>query len=167
MLGSEIQLVKLIRQSRWYHEVSKNLVFAFSARTGIAERFAETDSIPISERFFLGGRNTVRGYDQDELGIVGETLINGSPTGGNAMLVLNEEIRISLPKSFGMVLFFDHGNVWLDRSQINPSDIKSSAGAGLRYNTPIGPFRLDWGYKLNREKTEDPWAIHFTLGHAF
>ncbi len=167
ILGSEIQLIKLIFQSRWYYKISKNLVFAFSARTGVAERFAETDSIPISERFFLGGRNTVRGYDQDELGIVGETLINGSPTGGNAMLVLNEELRIGLPKSFGMVLFFDHGNVWLDRRQIDPADVKSSAGIGLRYNTPIGPFRLDWGYKLNREENEDPWAIHFTLGHAF
>jgi len=167
ILGSEIQLIKLTLQSRWYHRVSKKIVFAFSARGGIAFRFAETASVPITERFFLGGRNTVRGYDQDELGVEGETLVNGSPTGGNTMLVLNEEIRVRLPKSFGMVLFFDHGNVWLSRRQIDPSDIKSSVGIGLRYNTPIGPFRLDWGYKLNREVSEDPWAIHFTLGHAF
>lgn len=167
VLGSEIQLLKLIVQSRWYYQLSEKIVFAFSGRSGIAGRFAETTSVPITERFFLGGRNTVRGYEQDELGIVGETLVNGSPTGGNAMLVLNEELRIRLPRSFGMVLFLDHGNVWLNRRQVNPSDIKSSAGVGLRYNTPIGPFRLDWGYKLNREAQEDAWAVHFTLGHAF
>jgi len=167
ILGSEIQLVKLTLQRRSYRELSKKWVFAFSARVGLAERFGETDNIPIAERFFVGGRNTVRGYDEDELGILGITFEDNAPTGGNGMLVLNEELRYGLPKSFGLVFFFDHGNVWRRYQDFEFSEIKSTVGLGLRYNTPIGPFRLDWGYKLNREGDESPSAFHFTLGHAF
>jgi len=179
ILGSKVQLVKLIIQSRWYRKITTRSVVALSIGAGVVERFGDSQSIHISERFFLGGRNTVRGYDQDKLGIDGVTINRpppptptqthkiGEPTGGNAMLVLNEELRIQLPKSFGFVIFFDHGNVWDDPRNFDPSDIKSTVGAGLRYNTAIGPFRLDWGYKLDREDYEDPWAIHFTLGHAF
>lgn len=166
-LGSDVELVKGTLQSRWYFPLGSRLVFAFSARAGVARRLGETEIIPLSERFFVGGRSTVRGYDEDELGIQNVTIINGEPTGGNAMFVVNEELRIFLPKSFGLVLFFDHGNVWRNYRDVSVSQVKSSTGIGLRYNTPIGPLRLDWGYKLDREGNEEPWVLHFTLGHAF
>jgi outer membrane translocation and assembly module TamA len=109
----------------------------------------------------------VRGYDEDELGIQNVTIINGEPTGGDAMFVVNEELRIFLPKSFGLVLFVDHGNVWRNYRDVSASQAKSTTGIGLRYNTPVGPLRFDWGYKLDPEPTEEPWVLHFTLGHAF
>ncbi len=166
-LGSEVELVKATLQSRWYFPLGTRMVFAFSARAGVARRLGGTAIIPLSERFFVGGRSTVRGYDEDELGIQNVTIINGEPTGGNAMFVVNEELRIFLPKSFGLVFFFDHGNVWRNLQDVSVSQVKSSTGIGLRYNTPIGPLRFDLGYKLDREGTEGPWVFHFTLGHAF
>ncbi|HEY5600286.1 MAG TPA: BamA/TamA family outer membrane protein, partial [Candidatus Manganitrophaceae bacterium] len=134
LLGSEIQFVKTTAQTSWYFSPAPRLVLAFSGRFGAAQRFGETKSIPISgdtqlvpipERFFLGGRSTVRGYDQDKLGVQGVTLVDGKPSGGNAMLIFNEELRIFLPKSFGLVFFFDHGNVWLSHEDIAFSQIKS------------------------------------------
>jgi len=167
IFGSEAQFVKTTVQSSWYQALSERVVFALSARAGVAQRFGETELIPLTERFLAGGRSSVRGYDQDKLGIEGVTIVNGDPIGGNALLIFNEELRITLPQSFGLVFFFDHGNVWLEYRDVRFSDLKSTTGIGVRYNTPVGPFRLDWGYKLNREADESPWAIHFTLGHAF
>jgi outer membrane protein insertion porin family len=172
VFGSEVQLVKLSLQGSGYRALGNRFVLAASVRVGLADRFGETALIPLPERFFLGGRNSVRGYGTDQLGIQDgppseQTRIDGQPTGGNASLVLNEEIRIALPRSLGLVFFLDHGNVWQRYTDVALSQIKSTVGAGVRYNTPVGPLRLDWGYKLDREVDEDAAALHFTLGHAF
>lgn len=166
-LGSEVQFVKTTIQSSWYHSFTRWLVLALSGRAGIAQKFGETEAIHCSERFFLGGRSTIRGYSQDTVGIPGQTLINLRPTGGNAMLLLNTELRLRLPLRLGLVLFLDGGNVWVEYPDIQLSDFKYSTGAGLRYNTPVGPLRLDWGYKLDREVGESQSEFHFTLGHTF
>ncbi len=167
LLGSETQLFKMTYQSSFFTSPTPKSTLAFSLRVGGARKFGETNIIPLSERFFSGGRSSVRGYVQNRLGVDGETINNGIPTGGNAILVLNEEIRFLIFKSFGGVFFFDHGNVWREFKEIKLSDMRSSVGAGLRLNTPVGPLRIDWGYKLNREKLESPAEYHFMLGHAF
>jgi outer membrane protein insertion porin family len=167
ILGSEVQFVKTTLQSSWYHSLTRWLVLAVSGRAGIAQKFGETEAIHCSERFFLGGRSTIRGYSQDTVGVPGQTLINLRPTGGNAMLLLNTELRLRLALRLGIVLFLDGGNVWVEYPDIQISDFKYSTGAGLRYNTPVGPLRLDWGYKLDREIGESTSEFHFTLGHTF
>ncbi len=171
VLGSEVQLVKMTHQSSLFFPQASKSTLALSVRAGGAKNFGETNIIPLSERFFSGGRSTVRGYAQNKLGIFGETInetIDGSvPTGGNAILIFNEELRIPLYKSFGMVLFFDHGNIWREFNEIKLSEIRSTTGIGFRYNTPIGPFRVDWGYKLDREISESSSEFHFMLGHVF
>jgi outer membrane protein insertion porin family len=203
-LGSQIEFIKTTVQSSWYFPITRWLVAAVSARAGVSERFGATqtepstggtqspDLLPPNERFFLGGRTTVRGYQQDELGIVptkchdGEACATIIPndtnsgvdfTGGNAMLLFNGELRIYLPGNFGLVLFNDRGNVFRLSSQVDINLIKSTVGAGVWYGTPAGPLRLDYGYKLNREKNlcpscsvvvkESPGEFHFTLGFAF
>jgi len=172
VLGSEVQLVKISLQGSVYHALSDRVIVAASARVGIADRFGGTVLIPPPERFFSGGRNSVRGYPADQLGIQDapveeRTRIDGQPTGGNAFLVFNEELRMGLPRAFGLILFLDHGNVWQRYTDMTLSQIKSTIGTGLRYNTLVGPLRLDWGYKLNREEDEEAFAFHFALGHAF
>ena len=167
MLGSEDQFYKFTGQTAWFAPIGKRVVLALQGRAGYTERFGDTSRVAIVERFFAGGRNTVRGYDQDTLGVTGQTVVDGIPTGGNAMFVSNAEFRVALPRAVGLVVFLDGGNVWRDARNIDFHDMKFSVGPGIRYNTPVGPLRLDFGYKLRREAGESPAQLHFTLGHAF
>lgn len=161
---SETNFIKLVLYGNIYQELSKRIVLAVSLRGGIAQGYLETDELPIVERFFLGGRTTVRGYDQDTLGPKGT---DGNPTGGNVFLMENLEIRTSLGKGLGIVAFLDGGNVWVKVGDIKPLDFKFTTGLGLRFNTPVGPIRIDYGHKLQREKGESSGELHFSIGHAF
>jgi outer membrane protein insertion porin family len=161
---SETNFIKLMFYGNVYHKITKGIVLATSLRGGIAQGYHKTAELPIVERFFLGGRTTVRGYDQDTLGPKGS---DGNPTGGNVFLMENLEMRMSLGRGIGLVTFLDGGNVWLKTRDIDPLNFKFTAGLGLRYNTPVGPLRVDYGFKLDREKGESIGALHFSVGQAF
>lgn len=161
---SETHFIKFSIYSNVYQELIKGIVFAGSVRGGFAQGYHKTRELPIVERFFLGGRNTVRGYDQDTLGPKGS---DGTPTGGNVFIMESLELRTSLGKGIGLVAFLDGGNVWIKIKDLDITDFKFTTGIGLRYNTPVGPLRIDYGYKLQREKRESTGEIHFSIGHAF
>lgn len=163
-LLSETDFVKAIVNGSAYQELNKYFVIAVSLKSGMSQGFDKTTELPLVERFFLGGRTTVRGYEQDTLGPKG---VNGSPTGGNMFILTNLELRTSVGKGFGLVTFLDGGNVWKKNSDVKLSDMKYTAGAGIRYNTPVGPLRIDYGHKLDREKGESKGEVHFSIGHAF
>ncbi len=171
VLGSRPQFAKItVQDSIFFSPISK-LVFALSVRGGVAWNFGESNEVPIFERYFTGGRSTIRGYDQEKVGIPGKTITydgnTWTPTGGNMLLVLNGELRFPLFKGLGMVAFVDGGNVWRNVEEFDASEIRATAGAGIRYNTPVGPLRLDIGCKFDREAGEEKCIPHFTLGHAF
>ena len=164
VLFSETDFVKLIFYGNAYQKISGGLVLAASLRGGLAQGYFDTDELPIVERFFLGGRTTVRGYIQDDLGPKGE---DETPIGGNAFLMENLELRVSVMENFGLVAFLDGGNVWLKMNEMSLNDFKFTTGLGLRYSTPVGPVRVDYGHKLQREKGESAGELHFSIGHAF
>jgi outer membrane protein insertion porin family len=161
---SETDFIKMSFYGNTYHALNKWLVLAASLRGGIAQGYGSTRELPIVERFFLGGRSTVRGYEQDTLGPKGE---DENPTGGNVFLMENLELRTSLGKGIGLVTFLDGGNVWVDITDVDVTDMKFTIGLGLRYNTPVGPLRVDYGYKLQQQEGESTGEIHFSIGHAF
>ena len=161
---SETDFAKLILYANKYQSLSKRVVLAVLLRGGVAQGLDKTRELPLVERFFLGGRTTVRGYEQDTLGPKG---VNGTPTGGNAFVMGNLELRTDVGKGFGIVTFLDGGNVFKKANNLDITNLKYTAGVGLRYNTPVGPFRIDYGHKLNRERGESRGEIHFSLGHAF
>lgn len=163
LIFSETDFVKIMFNANRYDEISRWLVLAVSFRGGMAQGLASTDELPLVERFFLGGRNTVRGYAQDTLGPKGS---DGTPTGGNAFLMTNIELRTYLGKGLGIVAFLDGGNVWIKAEDMNFA-FRYTAGLGMRYNTPVGPLRVDYGYKLMRESGESRGEVHFSIGHAF
>ncbi len=162
-LLSESEFIKGTLQSSWFFPLAKKVVFAFSLRGGAAYSYDHIKELPLVERFFLGGRSTVRGYSNDTLGPKGE---NDSPTGGNIFALANTEFRFSLGKGFGLVTFLDAGNVWKLAEDLK-AELKYTAGAGLRYGTPVGPLRIDYGQKINKEDDESSGELHFTFGHAF
>ncbi len=164
ILFSESNFIKMRASGSIYRALHKRVTLAVSARGGLAYGFDDTDELPLVERFFLGGRSTVRGYEQDKLGPRGT---DGDPTGGNAFLMSNIELRTVVARNIGLVAFLDMGNVWIDTSDLDPTDLKYTTGIGLRYNTPVGPLRLDYGFKLDREPSDSRSEFHFSIGHMF
>jgi outer membrane protein insertion porin family len=161
---SETDFIEASFYGNTFFKLSEGLVLAASLRGGVAQGYQKTRELPIVERFFLGGSTTVRGYSQDTLGPKGA---DGNPTGGNAFLMENLETRLSLGKGLGLVAFVDGGNVWQKANEIDLGSLKFTTGLGLRYITPVGPLRVDYGIKLRRERGESFGELHFSIGQAF
>jgi outer membrane protein insertion porin family len=192
-IGSQIGYVKTFMQTSVFHSLttSRRLVFAGRAELGLAQGFPRpavvtdangvqtpviVDDLPASQRFFAGGSTTVRGFALDQLGVPEILDKDGLSNGGNGLLVLNAELRAIVAKLFGRNLgvagFTDAGNVFKNASDIDPSRIRGSAGFGVRYDSPIGPVRVDFGWKFSRMTftggtRERGWEFHFNIGEAF
>jgi outer membrane protein insertion porin family len=164
ILGSEVNFIKLIGTTQWIFPLVRETVGAVSLQGGITDAYGATGEVPISRRFFLGGSTTLRGYDFEH---VGPTVQDGTPTGGDVFVLANLEWRVPVYKGFGVVLFTDIGNVFRALDDFTPGQIKGSVGLGLRYRTPIGPVRLDYGHKLEPERGEASGRFHFSIGQAF
>ena len=128
--------------------------------------------LPASERFFAGGDTTVRGFALDQLGRPETIDKDGFPTGGGGLVILNAELRAPIFRGFGAVGFVDAGNVFARTSDISLGELRAAVGFGLRYKSPIGPIRVDLGFKVHRnqiaqDRRESLTALHISLGQAF
>ncbi len=184
-LTADAHFFKLFTQATAYRPLGRFGVLAGSIRGGaieplaggsaLAPRDALQRSVPAAELFYAGGRTTHRAYRRDELGIVGETLIvdapgstaNPFPAGGGGLALLNFEYRFPVAGPVGGTLFLDGGNVWNEYRDIRPDALKWGAGLGVRYLSPVGPLRLEVGWKLDREPFEDPYVWFISLGNPF
>ena len=197
VIGSEVGFVKSFAQGFFYRRLPgrRATVFAFGGRLGLASGFDRevvrldedgnpvlgpdgepvvdvVSDLPASERFFAGGDTSVRGYALDRLGTPETIDRNGFPTGGNAVMIVNAELRVPIVGGFGAVGFMDAGNVFNRVSDFDFGQIKPTAGLGLRYLSPIGPLRIDLGFKLDRGRLptgeqERLTELHISLGQAF
>jgi outer membrane protein insertion porin family len=163
-LGSEATFAKLFLRGSWTVPLKRGNQFASFLRIGAAYPFADTSVVPLSERFFAGGSNTLRGFATDS---VGGLSIAGFNAGGEALLLLNEEWHFPIWKSLRGEVFLDAGNVYPTISEFRPTDLRSSAGVGLRLNTPIGPIRIEYGWKLDRQDDESAGEVVFAIGTVF
>jgi outer membrane protein insertion porin family len=163
-IGSEASYFKIVGATQWFFPLAWETVGAVSLQGGIAEAFGTTGEVPISRRFFLGGSTTMRGYDFER---VGPTGADGAPTGGDLYVLTNLEWRVPVYRGFGVVLFSDVGNVFRAIDDFRPGQIKGDVGLGLRYHTPIGPIRLDYGRKLEPQGNEATGRFYFSIGQAF
>jgi outer membrane protein assembly factor BamA len=176
MLGSQQSFVKYFGQFFKYIPLEKEeielftnqilrprLVYAGGVRIGLATGFG-ADAVPLSERFFAGGGTTLRGFEQNSVGPIGPTR---QQLGGEAMLVVNNELRFPLFWIIDGVGFSDIGNVWESASQFSFGDIRKTAGLGLRVRAPWFLLRLDYGVKLDQRPGESRGRLFFSIGQAF
>lgn len=164
-LLSEATFSKSIVRGSLYRTVRPDWVSATSLRIGAAFPFGESRTVPLSERFFAGGDSTLRGFELDQVG----PQQDGLPLGGEGLLLVNQELRFKLWRQIGAVVFYDAGNIFLDAGDLSldPSDWRHVLGAGLRYETPIGPLRFEYGRKLDREAGESSGEFFIAIGAPF
>jgi outer membrane protein assembly factor BamA len=177
--GSSTNFVRLLGQAAYYKPVD-GIVFANSVRLGLASPFAGA-TVPTSQRFFAGGSTTLRGFPTDEAGplryvpfcLPGQTTncpLVPVPIGGNQLFIFNSELRYPIPimRNLGGVVFYDGGNVY---RFINFADLinhyTNTVGIGLRYSTPIGPVRIDFGHNLDAPRGISANQFFITIGQAF
>lgn len=166
LLGN-ISFLRASAQATWYfplRPITPETPFppflVFNHRAGVLLPYGSSSNVPVQERFFLGGPNTVRSFQLDGLGPRDR---DGDPLGGLAMQLWNAEIQWPVINNVYVAAFADAGNLWSDATFIQPFDLQVGVGPGLRVYTPLGAIRVDYGYNLNRQ-TGDPvgaWQIGF------
>ncbi len=122
------------------------------------------ESIPLTERFFMGGASTVRGYAEQSIGGKDE---QGVPLGGKFSLVANAELRIPLFWLVWGEVFLDAGNIWQELEDLRAPALKLGSGAGLAFITPFGPLRFDYGFRLFPPRGRAGGDFHLGLSFAF
>lgn len=190
-LGGNEQFLRFFTENQFYHTLPRSggTVLAGNIRVGLARNIGvradlppdisepERALLPITERFFSGGSTTLRGYDFEQ---AGPRDARNRPLGGNALMVINAELRRSLYRQIGVVGFYDGGNVFRTISDLSFKNFTHTIGAGLRFNTPLGPLRVDVGYLVSdpfrgsglppdvaRNLKLSRLQVHLSFGQAF
>ena len=159
-------------EGRHFLTFGRRVTLANRLRIGaIMPTEADEANVPFYRRFFLGGSSSIRGWGRFDV----SPLSDGFPIGGLSMVEGSSEVRLPLAGKFGAVAFFDFGNVWRESKNLDFGDLRYAVGPGIRYQTPIGPARLDIGYQLNPidellingEPQKRRIRVHFSVGQAF
>jgi outer membrane translocation and assembly module TamA len=169
-LAGDFRYNEVVAEGRTYLEIGTRAVWANRLRLGTIAG-ADSSKIPFFKRYFLGGSTSLRGWGRYEVSPLSGS---GLPIGGRSMLESSTELRFRLTQKLNGVAFIDAGNVWVGDWQIG-GDLRYTVGPGLRYDTPIGPVRGDFGVQLNpipglliNGKPElRKWRVHFSIGQAF
>jgi len=150
---------------RYFFPLNSLTVAATSVEVGFIDAEGGIGSIPLHERFYAGGPKSLRGFQYEKAGPLDRKRI---PIGGKLKIVWNLlEIRRTLYKMVGGVVFTDIGNVWSKPEDVSLGDLRAASGLGLRVNTPIGLGRLDYGFNIDRRKDEPRGQLYFSMGQAF
>ena len=187
--GGDAEFVKLEASGRWFFPLLKilggrQLVYSFAGNIGygIGEESSgrvggDSDELPIFERYFPGGINSVRGFDSRSMGprelACGSTPVSQEcrfeEIGGSHLLVFNNELILPLVPDAGIkgVVFFDAGNAFLAEDGYDFGNLRYAAGWGIRWLSPFGPLRIEIGYNLDPEEDEDRSVVLFSFGSPF
>jgi outer membrane protein assembly complex protein YaeT len=170
-LGGSFRYNEFQGEGRKYFQLGNRLVWASRVKAGTLEG-SNGSKIPFFKRYFVGGSTSVRGWGRYQVSPLSPA---GLPIGGRTMMEVSTEGRFLVRGRLSGIVFVDGGNAWADAGKFGPGGLRWAAGPGLRYTTPIGPLRVDFGKQLNPipglvingtpEKRK--WRVHFSIGQAF
>lgn len=170
-LAGDLSFFKASAQATWYVPLRKIIperpfvpFLTFNHRAGLIVPFGNTDTIPIPERYFLGGPDTVRSFQYDGMAPRNR---QGIPLGGLAFFQANVEIQWPLTRGLFVAAFTDVGNLSPSLGEMQLDQTRIAPGAGLRFYTPIGALRIDYGFNLVRHDGDPAGSWQFGLGVTF
>jgi outer membrane protein insertion porin family len=167
LLMGDDEFVKYIADTSQYFPLWWEHIFHWHLRAGYVMPNGDAGEVPVFERFYLGGINSVRGYTSGRISPYDTA--TGDRVGGNKMGFTNFEYLFPLFKEAGLmgVTFFDAGEVWADGEDVD-TDLKKSVGAGLRWYSPVGPLRFEYGYALDEVRNQGgKGKFEFSVGQFF
>jgi outer membrane protein assembly complex protein YaeT len=160
--GSDIRFVRYLAQQYYFRTFSDAVVLASAFRLGAARGIGQ-ELIP-SEKFFAGGGTSVRGFAEEGLG---EPDFFGDPTGGNALVLFNQEVRFPVYKWLRGVGFLDAGNTFPNARDISFTNLEAGVGFGLRIHSPFALLRIDYGVPITSRQREPSGRWYFAIGQTF
>jgi outer membrane protein insertion porin family len=163
ILGGDNYFVKAMAQTSWFFPMPLGTVLNLRGKAGFIEPYSGTEA-PIYEKFFVGGMDSVRGF---EYGWAGPRDVNNEPLGGLKMVVFNSELLFPLSREMGLrgAVFWDIGKGFDKLSDLIP--LKTGVGVGLRWFSPFGLIHIDLGFNLNPKNGEKSRVIDFKGGTAY
>ncbi len=178
LIPGDFRYTEFIAEGRHFVRLGRRLVLANRLRYGTIDAPASNDPsqpsevVPFFKRYFLGGSTSLRGWGRFEVAPLTDS---GLPVGGLSMFEGSSEVRYRVTQKLSAVAFVDYGGVGIDPWKPTADGMRADAGPGLRYMTPVGPIRLDFGYQLmpidglvvNGDTTPRNWRVHISIGQAF
>lgn len=163
-LGGSNAFIKALIDSGWYFPIFDVTAIHLRGRVGYASGLFGKN-LPLYERYFVGGIYTVRGLN---FGDAGPKDINKEPLGGEKELILNAEYIFPIISEYKLkgVVFFDAGRAY-EKGETFGTDLRYTTGAGVRWISPIGPIRIEWGFNLDKRLGEPSNKVEFTFGTFF
>jgi outer membrane protein insertion porin family len=165
-LGGDVFFNRYEFTTVWFFPWRWDSSFMVEGRWGWVQK-REGGKLPDYQKYRIGGITTVRGYDKDSIALIDP--VTGDELGGEKMMIYNFEFRFPVLKEQGLlgVVFFDAGNVFDEEDTWNFTDIPMSVGVGVRWYSPLGPIRLEYGYILNRRPQDSTGGVEFQIGAAW
>jgi outer membrane protein insertion porin family len=166
--AGEVKYLKTNLQYQEYWQLPLRLTLGVNSELGIGKGLGG-NPYPVFKNFYGGGLGSVRGFEQSSLGVVDPT---GSYIGGARRFNINSELYFPVPgtgndKSLRIFAFADAGNVWREDEKLTWNSVRTSAGFGLSWISPVGPLKLSWGYPLNVLRNDRIQRFQFQIGTAF
>lgn len=171
---SDVPYYKVYADEAWYYPLTKNLSFKLKGALAYGDGFGEISALPFYERFYAGGIGSVRGFEPNSLGgnYSYDQDVNESPIGGDVKIATTAAILLPVPfiedsSNIRISLFVDAGNVFQGVDNVELGELRSAAGLGVSWITPVGPLSFSFAQPIGYTSTDKTQSFQFSLGAGF